>query len=184
MNEKMLVATSPGMTSGNRIFQKMVPAEAPSMAAASSRSRGTVATKLRSIQIDTGSACAEYTMTRPPRLASRPSLLKSTNSATISACAGIICTISSMIRNEDRNRNRNRATATDASRENSDAIRTVARVTARLLRKNSQTEPIPEACPLMTREKLPSVGWVGSRLGVREKISADGFKAVDTIQQI
>ncbi len=94
--------------------------------------------------------------------------MKSTNRATISAWPGIICTISSMIRNEERSRNRNRATATEASSESSEAISTVASVTVRLLRKNSHTGPIPDAWPLMTWLKLPSVGWAGSRLGVSE----------------
>ena len=40
----------------------------------------------------------------------------------ISAWPGIICTISSMIRNEARNRNRNLATATAASSDSSEAI--------------------------------------------------------------
>ena len=115
------------------------------MAAASSSSLGTVATKLRSIQIDTGSAWAAYTMIRPSRFCSRLSWSNSRNSAMISAWPGIICTISSMIRNEARNRNRNLATATDASSDRNEEIRTAARVTARLLRKNSQTVPIPEA---------------------------------------
>ena len=60
----------------------------------------------------------------------------------ISAWAGIICTISSMTRKLARSRNRNRATATDASSDTSEATRTVDSVTSRLLRKNSQTEPI------------------------------------------
>ena len=47
MNEKTLVATRPGATSGNRIRQKMRAGPAPSIAAASSSSFGTVATKLR-----------------------------------------------------------------------------------------------------------------------------------------
>ena len=37
-----------------------------------------------------------------------------------------------------------------------------------LLRKNSHTEPMPEACPLITALKLPSVGRAGRRLGVSE----------------
>ena len=44
----------------------------------------------------------------------------------------------------------------------------MARVTARLLRKNSQTEPIPDTCPLMTWEKLVSVGCDGQQVGVSE----------------
>jgi len=44
--------------SGSRMRQKRVHAPAPSIAAASSRSFGTVAAKLRSIQIVTGSAKA------------------------------------------------------------------------------------------------------------------------------
>ncbi len=152
MNAKMLVATRPGATSGNRIRQKITTELAPSIAAASSSSLGTVATKFRSIQIDTGSACAAYTMTSPPRFCSSPSRLKSTNSAMISACPGIICTISSTMSSEVRNRNL--ATATEASSESSDASRTVTRVTARLLRKNSQTEPMPDARPLITCVRL------------------------------
>ena len=86
----------------------------------------------------------------------------------IRACPGIICTIRSMIRYDARKRNRNRATAIEASSEISEASTTVDSVTRRLLRKNSQTEPIPDAWPLMTAEKLPSVGWVGSSCGVSE----------------
>src|SRR5215472_11938294 len=181
---KMLVATRPGATSGNRIRQKIVGALAPSMAAASSSSLGTVATKLRSIQIDTGSACAAYTRIRPSRFSSRPSRLKSRNSAMIRAWPGIICTMSSMTSTEARNLNLNLATATDARSETSDARSTVARVTAMLLRKNSHTEPIPDAWPLITCAKLPSVGCAGVRSGVREKISCDGLNAVDTIHAI
>ncbi len=73
----------------------------------------------------------------------------------ISAWPGIICTISSMIRNEERSRNRNRATATDASSDSTEATSTVASVTVRLLRKKIQTGPIPDAWPLMTWLKLP-----------------------------
>jgi hypothetical protein len=86
----------------------------------------------------------------------------------ISACPGIICTISSMIRKDARKRNLNRATATDASSDSSEASRTVASVTVRLLRKNCQTDPMPDACPLITCEKLPRVGRDGTRLGVSE----------------
>ncbi len=50
-----------------------------------------------------------------------------------------------MISNDARNLNRNLATATDASSESTDATSTVASVTARLLRKKSHTEPIPDA---------------------------------------
>ena len=80
-----------------------------------------------------------------------------------SAWAGIICTISSMIRNEVRSRNRNLATATAASSENSDATTTAASVTDRLLRKNIQTEPTPDACPLMTGRSCPA--WDGRAAG-------------------
>src|SRR6266702_3095684 len=83
-----------------------------------------------------------------------------------------------------RNLNRNLATATDASREITEATRTVASVTARLLRKNSHTEPIPDAWPLITSLKLRSVGWLGVRSGVSEKISCDGLNAVETIHAI
>ena len=55
MNANTLVATRPGATSGSKIRQKIRIGPAPSMAAASSSSRGTAATKLRSIQIVTGS---------------------------------------------------------------------------------------------------------------------------------
>ena len=58
MNANTLVETSPGEMSGSRMRQKRVQAPAPSIAAASSRSFGTVAAKLRSIQIVTGSAKA------------------------------------------------------------------------------------------------------------------------------
>src|SRR5262245_25324656 len=102
----------------------------------------------------------------------------------IRACAGIICTMSSMTRTEARNLNLNLATATDARSETSDARSTVASVTAMLLRKNSHTEPIPDAWPLITCAKFPSVGWAGVRSGVREKISCDGLNAVDTIHAI
>ena len=76
----------------------------------------------------------------------------------ISACAGIICTISSMIRYEVRNRNRYPATATEASSDTSEASTTVLSVTSMLFRKNSQQDPIPDAWPLNTEWKLPSVG--------------------------
>src|SRR5215467_14038572 len=89
-----------------------------------------------------------------------------------------------MISTEARNLNRNLATATDASKETSDATRTVASVTARLLRKNSHTDPIPDAWPLITSLKLPSVGWPGVSCGVSEKISCDGLNAVEIIQAI
>ena len=55
MNEKMLVATSPGATSGKQDRQKIRDRLAPSMDAASSSSFGTAATKPRSIQIANGS---------------------------------------------------------------------------------------------------------------------------------
>ena len=55
MKANTLVATRPGATSGSMIRQKIRIGPAPSMAAASSISRGTAATKLRSIQIVTGS---------------------------------------------------------------------------------------------------------------------------------
>src|SRR5215472_13049870 len=145
INAKMLVATRPGATSGNRMRQNMRGADAPSMAAASSSSRGTVATKLRSIQIDTGSAWAAYTTIRPTRFCVRLTLLKSRNSAMIRAWPGIICTISNMIKNEARNLNLNLATATAASSESNDATSTVVSATATLLRKNRNTEPIPDA---------------------------------------
>src|SRR5262249_49284487 len=83
-----------------------------------------------------------------------------------------------------RNLNLNLATATDASSETSEASSTVANVTAMLLRKNSHTEPIPDARPLTTWAKLPSVGCAGVRSGVSEKISCDGLNAVDTIHAI
>src|SRR5262245_3792523 len=89
-----------------------------------------------------------------------------------------------MISTEARNLNRNLATATDASSETSDARRTVASVTARLLRKKSHTGPIPETWPLITSLKLLSVGWLGVRSGVSEKISWDGLNAVEIIQAI
>src|SRR5258708_28299985 len=102
----------------------------------------------------------------------------------VGAWPGIIGTMSSMTSTEARNLNLNLATATEASSETTDASSTVARVTAMLLRKNSHTEPIPDACPLITCAKLPSVGCAGVSAGVREKISCDGLKAVDTIQAI
>ena len=71
-------------------------------------------------------------------------------------------------RNDARNRNRNLATATEASSEIIEASSTVARVTARLLRKKRNTDPMPEACPLITVAKLPRVGCAGTRLGVSE----------------
>src|SRR5712691_7331000 len=71
INANTLVATRPGATSGSRIRQKTRTGPAPSMAAASSSSRGTAATKLRSIQIVTGSANAVYTPISPTRLSSR-----------------------------------------------------------------------------------------------------------------
>ncbi len=138
------------------------------MVAASSTCRGTVATKLRSIQIDTASAWAAYTMIRLSRLSSRFSRLKSRNSAMIRACPGIICTISSMIRNEVRNLEENLATATEAISDSTEASSTVDSVTIRLLRKNSQIDPMPDALPLITWVKLASVGWAGSREGVSE----------------
>src|SRR5260370_42191142 len=101
----------------------------------------------------------------------------------IRAWPGIICTISSMIRNEPRNRNRNLAAATAASSDTTEAISTAARVTARLLRKNSHTVPIPAACPLITWEQLPRVGWAGSRRGVGQQISGDGVDGVGAIQR-
>ncbi len=76
----------------------------------------------------------------------------------IRACPGIICTIRSMTSTDARNLNRNLATATDASRETTEATRTVASVTARLLRKNSHTEPIPDAWPLITSREVAERG--------------------------
>src|SRR5262250_2279818 len=68
MNENTLVATSPGATSGNRTRQKIRAGPAPSIAAASSISLGTAATKLRSIQMEIGTLAAVHLL----RLAARP----------------------------------------------------------------------------------------------------------------
>ena len=54
MNEKTLVATSPGATRGSSTDRNIRPQLAPSMYAASSSSTGTAATKPRSIQIPNG----------------------------------------------------------------------------------------------------------------------------------
>src|SRR6266702_2823468 len=158
MNENTLVATRPGATRGKRIRQKIRAGPAPSIAAASSISRGTAATKLRSIQMEIGSAMT-------------------------SAWHGSICTTSSMIRNEVRNRNRNRATATAASSETSEEAATAVSVTSRLLTKNVQNE-MPMALPLSTLWKLAMVGWAGSGCGVSEKISRGGLNAVEIIHTI
>src|SRR5438876_10194656 len=75
MNENTLVATRPGATRGKRIRQKIRAGPAPSIDAASSISRGTAATKLRSIQMEIGSANAVQSRISPVRLASRLSAL-------------------------------------------------------------------------------------------------------------
>ncbi len=107
------------------------------------------------------------------------------NNGMTMACAGSICTISSMIRNVARNRNRKRATATAASSDTSEASTTVTTVTSRLLRKNTQNEmPSPAAWPFITLEKLCSVGCSGTGCGVRENSSPAGLNAVETIQKI
>ncbi|MNJ05664.1 hypothetical protein D3C73_1671330 [compost metagenome] len=49
------VATSPGASSGNVIFQNALPREQPSIMAASSSSAGTPLTNPRSVQIVKGS---------------------------------------------------------------------------------------------------------------------------------
>src|SRR5258707_477336 len=51
MNANTLVVTRPGATSGSKTRKNTRKGPAPSMAAASSSSRGTAATKLRSSQI-------------------------------------------------------------------------------------------------------------------------------------
>ena len=64
MNEKMLVATRPGATSGNSTLRNVWARLAPSMAAASSSSLGTAATKPRSIQTANGSEKPRYVRIR------------------------------------------------------------------------------------------------------------------------
>src|SRR5580704_754351 len=182
-NANTLVATSPGATRGSRIFQKAFIGPAPSIAAASSSSRGTAATKLRSIQIVTGSANAVYTRISPIRLSSRFSDRKSRNSAITSACCGSICTISSMIRYVVRNLNRNLASATAASSAINDDATTDTTVTNRLFFKKFQYGS-PTTLPSITARKLPSVGCEGSGCGVSEYHSVAGLNAVDTIQKM
>lgn len=68
MKEKMLVATRPGATSGKRTRRKIWARLAPSMAAASSSSLGTAATKPRSIQTANGSEKPRYVRIRLGRV--------------------------------------------------------------------------------------------------------------------
>src|SRR6185437_10108534 len=167
MKANTLVATKPGVTSGNRIRQNTVHAPAPSIAAASSSSLGTDAAKLRSIQIVTGNANAVY-------------------SAMTSACCGSICTISNMIRYVVRKRNLKRASAIAASSASSEETATATMVTNRLLRRKVQygmgllllsVTPVPS----MTWRKLSSVGCSGIGCGVSENSSVGGLKAVEII---
>ena len=65
MNAKTDVATSPGATSGSRIFTKAPSRVLPSTIAASSRSFGIPRMKPRSVQMQNGSTNVRYVMTTP-----------------------------------------------------------------------------------------------------------------------
>ena len=88
-----------------------------------------------------------------------------------SASSGIICTISSMIRNVVRSLKRNRATAVAASSATTPLISTVPSATSALLRKKSTNVTPGIRSPVRTPGSARASGASGTGTGVAVKIS-------------
>src|SRR5690606_20435641 len=183
MNDSTLVATKPGATRGNSTRHTYWKRVAPSSVAASSSSRGTAATKPRSIQMANGRLNARLISTSgaswlsPNAGATWPADCTMKNSGMVSASTGTIWATSSITSSTVRPRKANRVSATADTNDSTIDPPTTSSATTALFRKYR-----PKFSTSSTRRNASSVGANVHGRGEADRISPSGFTADSTIQ--